>query len=67
MVLVKSLAFGYLGAILAGLLVAVFGLAAGLSQETIVAAAAPTGIVFGTLGLSLVWLRPIAARVRGRR
>jgi len=66
MVLVKSLAFGYLGAILAGLLVTVFGMAFGLSQETIVAAAAPTGIVFGTLGLSLVWLRPVAARLRSR-
>lgn len=67
MVLVKSLAFGYLGAILAGLLVTVFGLAFGLSQETIVTAAAPTGIVFGTLGLSLAWARPIVARVRRRR
>jgi len=66
MVLVKSLAFGYLGAILAGLLVTVFGMAFGLSQETIVAAAAPMGIVFGTLGLSLVWLRPVAARLRSR-
>jgi len=31
-----------------------------------VAAAAPTGIVFGTLGLSLVLLRPVAARLRSR-
>jgi len=67
MVWVKSLAFGYLGAIFAGVLVAALGVVFGLSQETIAAAAAPTGIVFGTLGLSLVWVRPIAARLRGRR
>ena len=61
---IRSLIYGYLGAILAGLLVAVIGLVAGLSQEAIAAAAVPTGVVFGALGLSLVWWRPIAERVR---
>ncbi len=56
--IVKSVAWGYAGAVLAGLLVAVVGVAFGLSEATVATAAAPTGIVFGVLGLSLVWLRP---------
>ncbi|MDX1575899.1 MAG: hypothetical protein R3285_06880 [Kiloniellales bacterium] len=56
--------YGYLGAILGGLLVAVVGIALGLSQESIVAASVPTGVVFGALGLTLIWWRPIAERVR---
>ncbi len=56
--IVKSIAWGYAGAILAGLLIAVVGAVFGLSAETVATAAAPTGIVFGMLGLSLVWLRP---------
>ncbi len=54
----KSVAWGYAGAVLAGLLIAVIGVVFGLSEETVAATAAPTGIVFGLLGLSLVWLRP---------
>ena len=61
---IRSLIYGYLGAILAGLLVAVVGLAAGLSEEVIAAASVPTGVVFGVVGLSLVWWRPLAERVR---
>ena len=67
---VRSLIYGYLGAILAGLLVAVVGFVAELSPDAIAAASVPTGVVFGVLGLSLVWWRPIAERVRvggGRR
>jgi hypothetical protein len=56
--IVKSVVWGYAGAVLAGLLIAVVGVVFGLSEATIAAAAAPTGIVFGLLGLSLVWLRP---------
>ncbi len=59
--IVKSVVWGYAGAILAGLLIAVVGVVFGLSEATIAAAAAPTGIVFGLLGLSLVWLRPTAS------
>jgi len=61
---VRSLIYGYLGAILAGLLVAVVGLIVGLSQESIAAASVPTGVVFGVVGLSLVWWRPLAERLR---
>ena len=61
----KSVAWGYAGAVLAGLLIAVVGVVFGLSEET-VAAAAPTGIVFGLLGLSLVWLRPARPPVRAK-
>ncbi len=59
--IVKSVVWGYSGAVLAGLLIAVVGVVFGLSEATIAAAAAPTGIVFGLLGLSLVWLRPAAS------
>ncbi len=62
--LFKSVAWGYAGAVLAGLLIAVIGVVFGLSEETIAATAAPTGIVFGMLGLSLVWLRPTPAPSR---
>lgn len=62
----KSVAWGYAGAVLAGLLIAVVGVVFGLSEETVAAAAAPTGIVFGLLGLSLVWLRPARPPVRAK-
>jgi hypothetical protein len=40
----------------------------GLSEATIAATAAPTGIVFGLLGLSLVWLRPtVSAKTVAKR
>ncbi len=61
---VRSVIYGYLGAILGGLLVAIVGLAMGFSQESITVASVPTGVVFGALGLSLIWWRPIAARSR---
>ena len=63
---VKSVALGYAGAVLAGLIVAVIGVALGLSKVTVAAAAVPTGVVFGVLGLSLVWWRPTVARIRKR-
>ncbi len=62
--LVKSVVFAYADAALAGLIVAVVGVALGLSEATVAAAAAPTGVVFGMLGLSLVWWWPAIARVR---
>jgi hypothetical protein len=66
--IVKSVVWGYAGAVLAGLLIAVVGVVFGLSEATIAAAAAPTGIVFGLLGLSLVWLRPtVSAKVVAKR
>ena len=66
--IVKSVVWGYAGAVLAGLLIAVVGVVFGLSEATIAAAAAPTGIVFGLLGLSLVWLRPtVSAKAVAKR
>ena len=62
--LVRSIVYGYAGAALAGLMVAVVGVALGLSEATVAATAAPTGVVFGVLGLSLVWWWPAIARVR---
>jgi cation transporter-like permease len=60
---IRSVIYGYLGAILGGLLVAVVGIAMGLSEASIAAASVPTGVIFGMLGLSLVWWRPVAQRV----
>ncbi len=65
--IVKSVAWGYAGAVIAGLLIAVIGVVLGLSEATVAAAAAPTGIVFGMLGLSLVWLRPARAKAATKR
>ena len=62
--LVRSVMCGYAGAVLAGLIVAVIGVVLGLSEATVAAAAAPTGVAFGMLGLSLLWWRPAVARVR---
>ena len=62
--LVRSVMCGYAGAVLAGLIVAVIGVVLGLSEATVAAAAAPTGVAFGMLGLSLVWWWPAVARIR---
>lgn len=64
--LVKSVAYGYLGAMLAGLVVGVIGGGFGLSQEAVAAAATPAGVVFGTIGLVFAWRRPITARAKSR-
>ncbi len=61
---VRSVIYGYLGAILGGVLVAVVGVAMGFSEQSIAAASVPTGVVFGVLGLSLMWWRPIIERNR---
>jgi cation transporter-like permease len=61
---VRSVIYGYLGAILGGVLVAVVGVAMGFSEQSIAAASVPTGVVFGILGLSLMWWRPIVGRTR---
>lgn len=65
--ILKSVAWGYAGAALAGLLIAVVGVIFGLSEETVAAAAAPTGVVFGLLGLSQLWWRPAIVRIATRR
>ncbi|HSR71839.1 MAG TPA: hypothetical protein VLL72_05600 [Kiloniellales bacterium] len=67
MKVVKSILYGYAGAILAGLLVAIAGVTFGLPEPMIVAAAGPTGLVFGLLGLSWVWWRPLVHKAKIRR
>ncbi len=61
---ISSVMYAYAGAVLAGLIAAVIGVALGLSEATVAAAAAPTGVAFGVLGLSLVWWWPAVARIR---
>ncbi len=70
MTLIRSILFGYLGAVLGGLLVAVVALPLNASLETAAQAATVTGAVFGLLGLMLAWRRPAptaAARTKRRR
>lgn len=62
--IIRSLCYGYFGAALGGLAIGVAGAIFGTSLDTIVAAASPTGIVTGMLGLSLPWVRRVAVRIR---
>lgn len=52
MTLIRSVIYGWLGAILAGLIAAIAGLSLGLPAERIAAAAAPFGMLCGALGLT---------------
>lgn len=67
MKVLRSMFYGWAGAVLAGLLVAVVGVSVEMSQNAIATAAAPTGIIMGLMGFSLPWARPILARIRARR
>ncbi len=62
----RSMCYGWAGAVIAGVLVAVVGVSVGLPQNAISTAAAPTGIIMGLMGFSLPWARPVLARIRGR-
>jgi len=59
----RSLLFGYLGSVLAGLAVGIVGAIIGASPMAVASAASPVGIAVGLMAFSLVWLRPLAARV----
>lgn len=68
MIILRSIVYGYLGAVLGGLAVAVVALALQTPLDTTVGAAAVTGAVFGLLGLLLPWRRAAMAPARaGRR
>ena len=66
MTLVRSIIYGYLGAILGGLAVAVVAMPLDASLETVAGAASVTGVVLGLLGLMLPW-RLAAAEASSRR
>lgn len=59
MLVLKSLLWGYVGAVLAGLAIAVAGALFGMSAESVVTASAPAGMVCGIAGFSLVWCRAV--------
>ena len=59
----KSLLLGYLGAVLAGLIVGIGGAVVEASPAAVAAAATPVGIAAGILAFTLVWLRPLSARL----
>ncbi len=64
----RSLLYGWLGAILAGLAVGMTGVAFGMLTESVVAVSTAMGVVMGVLGLSLPWARQRAtATIRRRR
>ncbi len=63
----KSLLLGYLGSVLAGLDVGIAGAIIGASPVVVACTASPVGIAAGLMAFSLVWLRPIAARLERRR
>ncbi len=59
----KSLLLGYLGSVLAGLAVGIIGAVVGASPAAVAGTASPVGVAAGLMAFSLVWLRPIAARL----
>ena len=65
--IVKALLYGYVGAALAGLIVALAGSGLDLSYGMTVSTASLSGAVFGIAGFTLPWWRPmIVARSRRR-
>ena len=65
--IVKALIYGYLGAVLAGLIVALAGAGFDLSYATVVSSASLSGAAFGIVGFTLPWWQPlVAARSRSR-
>lgn len=65
-VLARSLAYGYAGAALGGLMVAIVGLPLGLTVDTAPSVAAPAGLILGFAGLALPWRRRALARLHRR-
>ncbi len=59
----RSLLFGYLGSVFAGLAVGIGGAIIGASPAAVAGTASPVGIAFGLMAFSLVWLRPLTARL----
>lgn len=67
MTIIRSLIYGYLGAIIGGLAVAVVAVPLQASLEAAAGAAAVTGVVFGLFGLLLPWRQALMVPVRARR
>ena len=66
--IIKALLYGYLGAVLAGLLVALAGTSLDFSYGAIVSSASLSGAALGVIGFTLPWWQPmIAARSHSRR
>jgi MFS superfamily sulfate permease-like transporter len=65
--IIRSLIYGYLGAIIGGLAVAVVAVPLQASLEAAAGAAAVTGVVFGLFGLLLPWRQALMVPVRARR
>ncbi len=64
---VKAILYGYAGAVLAGLMVALAGTGLDLSYGTTVSTASLSGAVFGIAGFTLPWWRPFIVARSDRR
>ena len=53
--IIRSLVYGYLASAAAGLVVAMIGMSAGMTEQTVVAIATPAGMVCGVAGLAYAW------------
>lgn len=62
--ILRSLMYGYLSSAAAGVAVAMVGMSAGMSEQSVVAIASPLGIVCGLFGLTYAWRNQVAAMVR---
>jgi hypothetical protein len=62
--ILRSLMYGYLGSAAAGVAVAMIGVSAGMSEQSVIAVASPAGMVCGLLGISFACRGQVAALVR---
>ena len=62
-IIFKSMLLGYLGAVVAGLAVGIVGAVVDASPAAVASAATPIGIGAGIMAFSLMWWRPLAARL----
>ena len=53
--IIRSLLYGWLGAIVAGLIVAAWAMLFGVPEERMVAISTAAGAALGSIGLSLPW------------
>jgi energy-converting hydrogenase Eha subunit A len=67
MTAIRSVVYGYLGAVIAGVVVAAIAAMFGVPTDAAAKAAVPAGVVFGTIGLLLPLRRAALVSVRERR
>ena len=63
--ILRSLAYGYLGSAAAGLAVAALGVTMDMTEQTVVAIATPAGMVCGLAGLAYAWRGRVMTLMQG--